>query len=170
MNNNSVFQPIFTYVRTTHEADELLNHIDTLLSRLYTQETKPFESVAYSILDPQIAKVIHVVFLELHFSWSHPEEIKMFFTNLKDEMKRFEVITLTLAFTPTSDAINAFSNWTRSNISLTTLLEINVDQHLLGGAIIIYQGNYLDLSVRKKLDEYFIKHGKDILEKVDVRH
>jgi hypothetical protein len=162
----SIFQPIFAYVKTTHEADELLNHIETLLSRLYTQETKPFESIAYSILDPEIAKAIHEVFLSLHFSWSHPEEIKIFFTRLKDELKRFEVITLTLAFTPTSDAVTAFSNWTRSNISLTTLLEINIDHHLLGGAIIIYQGNYLDLSVRKKLDEYFQKHGNEILSRL----
>lgn len=166
MNTSSPFQPILAYVRTTQEAAELLLHIDSLLAKLYTIEREPFEKIAYASLDPQIAKTIHDVFSSLKLSWTNGEQIKDFFANLKQAIQRSAVITLTLAYKPSNEAIAAFSQWTRTNIHVNTLLEINRDQDLLGGAIVVYKGNYLDLSVKKRLDEYFQKHKGEILKEL----
>lgn len=159
-------QSIFPFVRTTHQADELLMHIDAILAKLYTIEQQPFEKVAFASLDPQIAKAIHDTYLSYQLSWSNSEEIKNFFTTIKDTIKHLSVITLTIAYRPTNDGIESLSNWTRTNIYHNTLLEINVDQDLIGGAIIVFRGNYLDLSVKKKLDNYFTEHKGDILKEL----
>lgn len=162
----SPFQSIIAYVRTTQEAAELLLHIDSLLTRLYTVEQEPFEKIAYASLDPQIAKAIHDEFISLHFSWSNSEEIKNFFNNLKETVQHHAVITLTLSYKPSNESITAFSNWTRTNIDSNTLLEINLDQEMIGGAVIVYKGNYLDLSIKKSLTDYFQKHKNEILKEL----
>jgi hypothetical protein len=162
----SPFQPIIAQVKTTNEAAELLLHIDTILARIYTLESQPFEKIAYASLDPQIAKVIHETFASFRLSWSHSEEVKNFFSNLKDAIRRCAVITITLAYKPSSESITALSLWTRTNIDANTLLEINLDHDLIGGAIVVYKGNYLDLSVKKSLNDYFQKHKSEILKEL----
>ena len=159
-----IFQSIFRYVRTTHDAEELIGHIDTLLSHLYTIRKDSFDKLTFSVLDQWVAKAAVEVFATLHFNWNNPDDVKTFFTKLKEELQACEVLTLTLSHRPTPDEIDGYTSWARSNVHQNIIFEINVDQNLLGGAVIVYKGHYLDLSLRKQLDAYFQKYGEEILQ------
>lgn len=167
-NTQSYFDPVFAYIRTTEEAAELVNHIDLLLAKIYMTQKDPFEKIAYALLEPEIAKVIQDIFVKKQLSWSNAEEVKSFLTSLKSALKGFDVLTITLPYQPTSEDITAFSTWVKTNLGTTILLEVHIDQSLIGGAVIVYKGIYVDQTLQKKLDEYFIKHKDEIVSQIRI--
>lgn len=166
MNNQSLFQPILTYVRTTHEADELYLHIDTFLTQYYKVQKDPFDKLAYTYLDPAIAKTIQQIFDERKLSWQHFEEVKQFLTELKKCLTSCDVITLTLPNEPTNDDITGYVTWIRNNLEAFTIIETHVDPTILGGVVVIYKGHYIDQSIKKRLSEYFSNHAAEVLQKL----
>lgn len=166
MHDTQMFHPLFTYVRTTHEASELLTHIDILLSQYFKVQKDPFEKIAYEVLSPVIAQEIHKIFSGKNLSWSNPEEVKAFLTGLKATVQQCEVMTITVSYEPAGEDITAFANWSRTNFAQNILLEIHVDPAIIGGAVIIYKGNYIDHSLKKKLTDYFTKDRQMLLSKI----
>lgn len=159
----SIFFPIYQFVYTTHQADELFTHIDMLLNHLYSVQKDPFEKIAYGVLDPRIAQTIQQIFNARNLQWGNLEEVKTFLTGLKQDVRTFEVLTLTLSYQPTDQAIAGFTNWARTNLTPRILLEINLDPALIAGSVAIFRGHYIDLSLKKRLDEVFTTQKDNIL-------
>lgn len=166
IDQQSIFQPIYQYILTTHQADELFVHIDTLFNHLYTIQKDPFDKIAYAVLEPQIAKQIQQIFQERNLQWSHLEEVKSFLVGLKHDIQSFEILTLTLSYQPGDQTIAGFANWARTNLAPRILLEISIDPSLIAGSVAVFRGHYIDVSLKKRLDEVFSKQKDNILHQI----
>jgi hypothetical protein len=73
------------------------------------------------------------------------------------EIDKVEVLELTLAFSPTRKFIDKLCVWVRGNIEDYLALKIICDPKIIGGTKVIWQGKYLDLSLRKRFEEKYSK-------------
>lgn len=152
---NTYFTKILRHIKTTSDADTLLSQIDQVLENLYQVTSVSLNELLDQNLSTEVATEIKNAFHEHGLSWEHHEEVKSFFINLKLELAKCKVITLTLAYHPTEKHLKRLKMWTEKNLTTSFIFEIEHDESIIAGAIIILNGQYLDLSVKRKLDAYF---------------
>jgi F0F1-type ATP synthase delta subunit len=73
--------------------------------------------------------------------------------NLEQELQRLRVFEVTLAFEPTVSFLEKLFLWVRENIGQGIILKLEKDESIIGGAIVSFEGKYLDLSIKSKLEE-----------------
>jgi hypothetical protein len=154
---NSYFSPILKYLKTTDEADALINEIDHILRDLYTLTNISINQLIDQNLPVNIGSEIKKTFLDHGQSFEHHEEVKSFFLSLREEIAKTKVMTLSLAYHPTESHLQQLKNWCIVNINDPIIFEIRYESELIGGAIIILNGYYLDYSLKKKLNDFFTK-------------
>ena len=81
------------------------------------------------------------------------QAIKDFFTKLQEMAAKIPVLSVILAFEPTDKTLEVLSDWCMLNIKKQMLFDLQVDQRLIGGAAIQYNGKYLDFSVRPEVEK-----------------
>ena len=86
-----------------------------------------------------------------------PSEQFSFFQNLKKNLKKIPELKLELAFQPSIEFLIKIKQWFKEKNQREVILDLSVNPEVVGGAIIEYQGKYLNLSVGKKIDELFSK-------------
>ena len=88
------------------------------------------------------------------FGHHRPGLEKLLF-EIKQEISKVKVLKLYLAIDPTPQIIENTSSWVKENLGEDVVLDIERDETILGGAIISFDGQYKDFSLRKTLDEIF---------------
>lgn len=165
---NTYFIPILQQVTTTSDAETLTAQIDHALENLYQITNISMNELIDQNLSKEIGIEIKKSFHDHGMSWEHHEEVKSFFLGLKQELAKCKVITLTLAYHPTEQHIKRLKEWCIKNIDDCIIFEIEHDTSIIGGAVIVMNGHYLDLSVKGKLDNYFESKGKIQNENVKI--
>lgn len=79
-------------------------------------------------------------------------DLKEFFQTIQKQIASLPLLTLTLAFEPTEQTLKTLSEWFLLNLKKQVLFDITVDQKLIGGATITYNGKYQDYSIRPKVE------------------
>ncbi|MBL7078035.1 F0F1 ATP synthase subunit delta [Candidatus Shapirobacteria bacterium] len=62
-----------------------------------------------------------------------------------------KTVDLTLAFSPGKDLLKKITAFVREKVASGAVLKITVDPKILGGAIISFQGKYLDGSLKEAI-------------------
>lgn len=84
-----------------------------------------------------------------------------FFKNNKDlssfekEIKNLSVVNITLAVEPSVSIVNYISDFMKKKIKVHVLMDFEIDRNLIGGAVIIYKGKYINSTILEKLS-----HGR----------
>lgn len=74
------------------------------------------------------------------------------FKSLQKELTSLESIGVVLSFSPTPSVIDLLFTKLKKSIEKQIILDISVDETIIGGLILIYKGKYQDLSVLKALN------------------
>ncbi|KKT73870.1 MAG: hypothetical protein UW69_C0056G0005 [Microgenomates group bacterium GW2011_GWA2_44_7] len=135
---------LFEVIQSKTDLQEVLNQIDELIASLYQQKDPKSMPEAFVQL-AQSRKV----------DLNNPEQAESFFLGLKKELTQIPQLGLTLAFAPSKEYITALSNWVHTNVGKNLILDITVDESILGGTTISFNGHYKDLSLNKALDEEY---------------
>lgn len=154
---NSYFKPILNNIQTVEDADTLSSQIDIILENIYKTTNISISKLIDQTLSSETVVEIKKVFLEHALSFEHHEEIKSFFTSLKEELSKCKIMTLTLAYHPTPEHIKQLKNWCIQNLNDQIIFEFQFETELVAGTIVIFNGHYLDFSVKSKLTQYFSK-------------
>jgi len=77
-----------------------------------------------------------------------------------------KVVNLVLAFSPEKKLFSHLKLWVKENVNPDAVLDISVDQSILAGALITYNGYYKDFSLKKKVQEAFSQNRKEIEQKL----
>jgi F0F1-type ATP synthase delta subunit len=90
---------------------------------------------------------------------------KIFIDGLVSFLKNVRKVEMTLAFHPTRSQVTRVVSWIRSQLKLeAVVIEIKYDPKLIGGAILIWNGEYRDLTLKKKLENYFKGKLSEIIQ------
>lgn len=157
-----LYSDILKSTRTAQQAEQLILEIDSLLGSLFHEGKEEFEKALQSIR-AQVAEVLRDEFLNKDPKYQNKEMIKDFLTQLKEKAQNLNPIPITLAFSPSEHTIEVLHEWVLKNLGETYVLDIEVDQTILAGICLTLEGKYLDLSLKKKLEEVFKNKREDIL-------
>jgi F0F1-type ATP synthase delta subunit len=75
-------------------------------------------------------------------------QVQAFLKKLLDEVGKMPLVDLTLAFEPKEKNMKSISDWFVTRLGKAVVLELSVDEGLIAGAKIKYNGKYGDYSVR----------------------
>ena len=163
---NTIYTDILAKVQTTSDAEALMNQLDQMLANLFRIDKVTFEKNVNHNLNYDIANALKNTIATSGITYANHEEMKSFLTGLKEELKSCQVMTLTIACKPSAELVNSICDWVNENLGRKVLLEVNVDPYILGGAIIIFNGVYMNFSVKKKLEDIFVKNQEAILKQL----
>lgn len=152
---------ILSHIRIQAEAQELLTKLDAFGTTLYSTQTKSIENY-FSHLPKPITDALHETFDNL-LSTSNNTEAHHLISQLQDKMHALRILQLTIAFDPDDTTLTVFSSWAKNNIGNDVVLDIQINKTLVGGAIIVLDGQYRDYSVHKKLSQVFQIQKEEIL-------
>lgn len=76
-----------------------------------------------------------------------------FLKNLVSYLKGLPMVKVTLAFAPTNTFLERISNSISAIVGKKTLIDLVVNQYIVGGAIFEYKGKIISQTLNSKLDE-----------------
>ncbi|GAF70006.1 unnamed protein product [marine sediment metagenome] len=158
-----MYSHILSKIKTTEEADKLNEEIDLLLNSFFEEREPGQTGFDYALKNKVRAWLSSILSEELS---KEGVDTEFFLEELKKKLTTFKILKLDLAFEPTEAVIERMSLFARKNISEDVLLEINHLPNLIGGAVIIYEGEYRDFSLKKPVEEEFRKNREEIMELV----
>lgn len=146
-----------TTVLQAQEFAEVLSDIETMLFN--TKQS--LEEKLDSILSHRQKTVFVKLSKKYNLSLTEPEQVKALCKTVHNALSRMPTLTLTLAFDPNVSQIENIGDWLLVNCQTAYLLDIAVDPHIVGGAIVVANGRYRDYSLAKKLEESQSSKVKD---------
>jgi len=157
-----MYTDIYKQLRTKQELDELIYEIDILLESLYQTNGEAFDSILKTKVRGKIFDIFSAAF-------SGGADKKKYLLKLKENLSKTTYLNLVLAIEPSNDFLDRISFFVKKSISPDVVLDINYDPGILGGAVMIYQGNYRDFSFRKSFQEEFARSRDKIFQTLEVK-
>ena len=157
-----IYFDLITSLKTTREVDDLSSEIDTIASAFFRSEEVSLEKALISISE-DLAKKITEIFEKFNLDMTDKELVRDFLDTLKNLIKKFKVIKLTLAFDPTRKTIENIHESVSENIGIGYILDVEIDESVLAGAVVMFNGKYKDFTLRKNLEETFLTRRQEIL-------
>lgn len=151
-------QDIINKIQTTTDQHQMLSLIDTSIKSLFITN-KNLKEFLDKDTDSEKAELFESLILNSREKGENTKEILL---NLRQKIKELKSVRITISFSPGKDTISAISNFIRENFGENIILEIEEDETILGGAIIESGGKYIDLSLKKQLNEIFEKKRTEI--------
>src|SRR3989338_474310 len=147
MQNNLPSSDIFKNLRTLKETEEFLSQINNTLESLFKIKRGSFSQVLDKNMGAENAQILKKIAEEKKIDLSNHSSLEKLLFEIKQEISKVKVLKLYLAIDPTPQIIE--------NLGEDVVLDIERDETILGGAIISFDGQYKDFSLRKTLDEIF---------------
>lgn len=148
----------FSQIHTLSDLEKLTAEIDTMLEKLYIN--KNLEKVLEKSVRESVCGLFKKNFRDLKMDRG---KIGQFLTGLKEKLGSFKILRLSIAFEPTTESIESIFSWVKNNLGEGIILDIQTDKNIIGGAVIVFEGIYKDLSIKSKINTYFEDNKKKIL-------
>lgn len=139
-------------IQTQDDVREFVTQLDATIDQLYHHTTDINKVLDETIAYAKKEKIISLLASE-GIEISHKEAVQKYLQELKKIVMELPVITLNIAFEPSSAFVKIVAGWLASHINRPIVSAFVVDRSLIGGAVISYQGKYVDFSMKKILDE-----------------
>ena len=105
-------------------------------------------------------------FMKGNISFEDKTMIKEYLIGLREQLQKFKVLKLSIAFEPREFTIDNLLAWVLKNLGFGIVLDIKTDKTILAGTIIEFEGKYKDLSLKKKLEEVFASKREEIIKTI----
>ncbi len=149
-----IYFDLITSLKTTQEIASLVSEIDTLMLTLFKSEKVSMEKALDSISEESASKITQI-FSKNNLDINDKDVVTDFFETLKKLVKKFKVIKLVLAFDPSNKTIENIHNFVKDTLGIGYILDIEISENVLGGAIVIFNGKYNDYTLKKKIEDVF---------------
>ena len=146
----------FGFIKTVDEREEVKSLIQDLRESLYKKEGfgRTFKNKVPLKYSPLINSYIK--------SNLGKEGIEGSLQSLEDYLKSLKEINITLAFEPSKGVIDKIYDWVVKNVGEDVIVNMSIQNNILGGAVISFNGRYFDYSLEGKLEKAFSKKREDI--------
>lgn len=149
---------IAMYARTTEERDVILSELGNLLTTFYKTDEKEFTNMLNSDVSLRTAELIHSLLQEQNVEMTSRTQVNQLLESLKNELAEMKTVQITLAIKPQHGFLDQLSAWINTNIQEKSLLQLTIDPQIIGGIILLHQGKYINLSLKKKVTDTFIEN------------
>ncbi len=160
--NTFIYSELINSIKTTKEADDFSLEISALKARLFKPEKTSFDKGLKGI-SLTTGRKIAEIYTKNNLNINDKEFTSGFLENLTNLMKEFKIIKLILSFDPAPKTIEKIHNFVKDTIGNGYILDIEVAENIIGGAIVIFNGKYNDFSLKKTLEQIFANKREEVL-------
>jgi len=164
--NNKTNYEILKDIRTVQEANNFCSEIDNILENFYKLKNKNLDELLSSSTENSTSSIIKKILSDNKIPSSDFASCEKILSQLKDWIKKMKVIKITLAIDPSSEVISHISDWINQNLETNTLIDIDKDESILGGAVLSINGNYKDFSLKKTLEDVFARKKNELIKNI----
>lgn len=132
---------------------QLIDQLREVVKQLYHNRTGSLTQKIDGQLPPNLVKYFTLI-EEKYLEPEGEDAQKDFLQQLIEELKKLQVIGVTVAFEPSDHFIAKLNNEISAAAGQKVVLDISVDPKIVGGLVIEYQGKYRDYSLKSKVDEF----------------
>jgi len=158
-----IYFDLITSLKTTREVTDFVSEIDTLMNTFFKSNKPSIEKTLTSISTDSARKIMQV-FSKNSLDINDRDVVTGFFETLKDLLEKLKVIKLVLAFDPTFKTITNIHNFVKDTVGIGYVLDIEISEDVLGGAIVMFNGKYNDFTLKKRVEDAFTAKNKEILQ------
>jgi F0F1-type ATP synthase delta subunit len=162
----SIYFDLITSLRTIREVDSLVCEIDSLTLSFFKSKKISIKKALDSISTELAAKIMEI-FAKNNLDINNRDTVSGFFKTLKELTKKLKVIKLVLAFDPTNRTIENIHNFVKETVGVGYVLDIEISQDVLAGAIIMFNGKYSDFTLKKSIEVAFKTKNESIAQLMD---
>jgi len=148
----SVFEKFTDTIKTKEQLDRYLEQIRQASRWVYKGGSLPLSEKIKGTAREEFRQFVR----ELEEAGQIPSARRDESTFLKNIAKTWEslpVIRLKLAFLPSDDFLDDLTEWLAKQTGRKVVLDIEVDERIIGGCTFEYAGEYRDCTLEAKLDE-----------------
>lgn len=157
-NNISIYIDIFKEIRLKSDSQKLSEQVDAFLVSLFKVKDKSNEEVLREIFGEKLANIILTTLNDKLGTNIASGQYQLYFNNLSKVLNEAKVIELTLSIEADKDLVINMSNRLREILALPTLLiDLKLNTSIIGGAEMIFNGKYINLSLEKNINDLFTK-------------
>ena len=158
-----VYSDLIISLKTTREVTDFVSEIDTLMDTFFKSKNPSIEKALTSISTDSARKIMQV-FSKNKLDINDRDVVAGFFETLKGLLEKLKVIKLVLAFDPTLKTITNIHDFVKDTVGVGYILDIEISEDVLGGAIVIFNGKYNDFTLKKTIEDTFTAKNKEILQ------
>jgi hypothetical protein len=161
--NDYNYDNILSELRTVDDLDFLNAEIDMLLVSLYKTDPTEYQNILKAKIQQKLAEELTLSMTEQKVALDDRDQLESYLNGLKKFLSFIPVLHLTLAYQPGNDEINQLAEWARTQTGKPVVLHLYHNSSLLGGAVITFEGKYIDLSLKKRLSTVYESKKGEIL-------
>jgi len=150
-------EDIFTKIKTKESLELLMEELQLILKSFYEAKAEDLNSV----LTYKVRSFVSDFFKNKISDTLNPEA---YIKEIIEKGQKLQTVKLFLAFEPSEGAIDHFYSFITSACGSHVLLDISCDPSLIGGAVIIFKGQYRDFSFRKIFQKEFSEEQQNLLK------
>lgn len=155
MNVEELYGKLFEEINTLEDSVTFSHQLDDLAASLYKTKQKFEEKV-----DEHLDNTYKNEFLNLveacKVDVKTPDSVEKFINEIKAKLKVLPVISMEIAFEPTTSNILHIAEWISFNLKQKVLLDLKINPRLIGGAVVGFNGKMVNASLKRKIEEKYI--------------
>lgn len=150
--NTSAFVPFANHINTSEELFRLLDQLSTTERFLFKNKEGAISQKARDFLPADLA----AIFKEIEEKGLEPagdEKQQQFIKELVKFLKELPLVKMTLAFESTYNFVSQVNNVISNEAGGKIILDLVVNQYIIGGAIFEYEGKIKEYTLQEKLND-----------------
>ena len=163
MGNTLLQYDILGYIKTVDQLEDFSLEIDTVLSGLFKARNKNIDEVLDKTVGKSTADTLRKIIKKNKIDSFDYSSLDKLLNNLKEDLKKIKVLKISLAIDPSKEQIEHIFNWVKENLGEGIILDIDKDESILGGAVISFNGQYKDFSLKRALEKIFKNKKAEIM-------
>jgi len=149
-----IFEEIIKKIITKEELIFFLEEINLLEKSIFIDVEIPLSEKLKGKVNEEFRSWLEKLEKEKFIPQS-PDQQFSFFEKIKKDLLEVPQIRLEIAFQPSKEFLLRIRKWFKEEINREIILDIVVNPKITGGAIIEYQGKYLDFSLAKEITSIY---------------
>ena len=74
-----------------------------------------------------------------------------------------QTVSLTVSFSPSDELLSDISQKAKTLFGANILIHLQVQEDMIGGAVVVAHGKFIDASVKSKLDKVFQANAQELM-------
>jgi hypothetical protein len=153
------YQKLLTILRTSEDIALFSSEVEQLQQTVYRTDNGGLEQLLSTRVSVSVAKVIEEILQEEKIGFADYERLSELFPALLAISHKLPLLQLTFGVEPSRQFIWEVSEWVRKHMVPDGVLQIQIDNKILGGVKVIYKGWLWDYSLEKSIAGWVAKQS-----------
>lgn len=152
---------------TKPQAVDFASRLEIILAKIFEKTFNP-EKALLEQFGIEKKEALVTLMRDNNINMQSRLDIKAFLDKVQEKIKEMTVVSMVIAFEPKEETLQNLSRWFLTSVNKQVLFEIKIDRSLIAGAAILYQGKFLDYSIKPDFERIYQKTFIKPTQKVEV--